>query len=76
MISLTTSTSTVEFLKLSPSHKNCVYQSKCKNALANTGFQLQKTLVERTLEKCLRKLTVMNVVSLETQRILNFPEDG
>lgn len=52
MIPLTTSTSTAEFLKLSPNHKNCVHQSKCKTALANTGFQLEKTLVERTLEKC------------------------
>lgn len=44
--------------------------------LANTGFQLEKPLVERTLETCLRRLTVKTAASLETQRTVNLAEDG
>lgn len=53
----------------------CISQN-VKMLLASIRFPLEKPLVERTLETGVRRLTVMNAVSLETQRILNFPEDG
>ena len=53
----------------------CISQNM-KMLLANTRFQLEEPLAERTLETCLRRLTVKTATSLETQGILHLPEDG
>lgn len=41
-----------------------------KMLLANTQFQLQKSLLERTLGSCVKRLIIMNAGGLETEFLI------